>query len=180
MCLITGAPHVSWPSRIDFSPEQHRRRRQIEPDLQQDDDANRPVRVAKHRELVDVDAIARRQHLPGDDGKDGTWERLDETYALLRGNLIEQREREDEDDGRYRIPCERGQSIEVLEPWEPRVHELDELTAKNMEHNQDDGTDAEGDERKQTNQATNDVAPGLRLPVGEYGQFDETGRPVRR
>lgn len=179
MCLITGTPHVGWPGGIDFCPEQHRRRGQIEPNLQQDDDADRPVRIAKHRELVDVDAIARRQHLPGDDGEDGTWERLCEFDVLLRGDLIEHGEREDEDDRRQRIPGECRQPVEVLEPREPRIHELDELTAKDMEHNQDDGTDAEGDERKQTNQTTDDVAPGLRLPVGEHSQLDEAGRPVR-
>lgn len=48
-----------------------------------------------------------------------------------------------------------------------------------MEHNQDDGTDAEGDEREQTNQTTDDIAPGLRLPVREHGQLDEACRPVR-
>ncbi len=98
MRLITGAPHMVGPGRVDFSPEQHRRRCQVEPDLEQDDDADCPVRIPKHRELVDVDAIARRQHLPGDDCESGAWERLDEKDALLRCNLIEQREREDKDD----------------------------------------------------------------------------------
>lgn len=148
MSLITGAPHMVGPGRVDFSPEQHRRCRQIEPDLQQDDDADRSVRIAKHRELVDVDAIARRQHLPGDDGEGGTWERLCEFDVLLRGNLIEQREREDKDDRRHRIPGERRQPVEVLEPWEPRIHELDELTSENMKHDQDNGANAEGDERE--------------------------------
>ncbi len=180
MRLITGAPHVIRPGRIDLCPEQHRRRRQVEPDLEQDDDADCSVRVAKHRKSVDVDAIARRQHLPGDDGEGGTWERLCEFDVLLRGDLIEQREREDKDDRRHRIPGERRQPVEVLEPREPGVHELDELTAKDMEHNQDDGTDTEGNERQQPDQTADDVAPGLRLPVGEHGQFDETGRPVRR
>lgn len=48
-----------------------------------------------------------------------------------------------------------------------------------MEHNQDDGTDAESDEREQTDQPADDIAPGLRLPVSEHGQLDESGRPVR-
>lgn len=179
MRLITGAPHMVGPGRVDFSPEQHRRRRQVEPNLEQDDDADRPVRIAEHRELVDVDAIARRQHLPGDHGEYGTWERLDEADALLRGNLIEQREREDEDNGRHRIPGECRQPVEVLEPRKPRIHELDKLTAEDMKHDQDDGTDAEGDEREQTDQATDDVAPSFCLPVSEHGQLDEAGRPVR-
>lgn len=103
MCLIAGTPHMVGPGRVDFGPKQHRRCRQVEPDLQQDDDTDCPVRITKHRELVDVDAIARRQHLPGDDSEDGTWKRLDETDVLLRGNLIEHGERKDENDRRQRI-----------------------------------------------------------------------------
>lgn len=61
MCLIAGTPHMVGPGRVDLGPKQHRRRRQVEPDLKQDDDADRPVRVPEHRELVDIDAVTRRQ-----------------------------------------------------------------------------------------------------------------------
>ncbi len=98
---------------------------------------------------------------------------------MLRGNLIKEREGEDQYDGRHRIPGERREPVELLDFRIERIDELDELLTEDVKDDEDDRTDTAGKDGQHPDHAAPKVVPCLGLPVRKDGQFDEPGRPVR-